>query len=76
VPNPYSLMHVFPIIYSGWMILSAASGVFALIAGITLISGAGVSCLVALIAAFLSVPFSPVGTMLGIYTMVLFLRRE
>jgi len=76
VPNPYSLMHVFQIIYSGWMILSAASGVFALIAGITLISGAGVSCLVALIAAFLSVPFSPVGTMLGIYTMVLFLRRE
>jgi hypothetical protein len=76
VPNPYSLMGVFHIVYSCWMILSAASGVFALLTGITLMSGAGVSRLVALTAAFLSVPFLPVGTMLGTYTMVLFLRRE
>jgi hypothetical protein len=76
VPNPYSLMGVFHIVYSCWMILSAASGVFALLTGITLMSGAGVSSLVALTAAFLSVPFLPVGTMLGTYTMVLFLRRE
>jgi hypothetical protein len=76
VPNPYSLMNVFHIFYAGWMILSAASGVFALLTGITLMSGAGVSRLVALIAAFLSVPFLPVGTVLGTYTMVLFLRRE
>jgi hypothetical protein len=76
VPNPYSLMGVFHIVYSCWMILSAASGVFALLTGITLMSGAGVRRLVALTAAFLSVPFLPVGTMLGTYTMVLFLRRE
>lgn len=76
VPNPYSLMTVFHIVYGGWVILSAASGVFAVVAGAMMMSSAGASRLIALLAAFLSVPFLPVGTMLGTYTMVLFLRRD
>lgn len=76
VPNPYSLMSAFHIIYSGWMVLSAASGIFGILAGITLLSGAGVSRMLALVAAFLSVAFLPVGTTLGVYTMVIFLRRD
>jgi hypothetical protein len=76
VPNPYSLMSAFHIIYSGWMVLSAASGIFGILAGITLLSGSGVSRMLALVAAFLSVAFLPVGTTLGVYTMVVFLRRD
>jgi hypothetical protein len=76
VPNPYSLMSAFHVIYSGWTILSAASGIFGLLAGITLLTRAGVSRMVALLAAFFSVAFLPVGTTLGIYTMVIFFRRD
>ncbi len=76
VPNPYSLMSAFHVIYSGWMVLSAASGILGILAGITLLTGSGVSRMLALVAAFLSVAFVPVGTALSVYTMVIFLRRE
>ena len=76
VPNPYSLMAAFHLIYTGWLILSAASGIFAILAGITLLSGAGVARLLGLVAGFVSVGFIPVGTALGAYPMALFARRE
>ena len=76
VPNPYSLMAAFHLIYTGWLILSAASGIFAILAGITLLSGAGVARLLGLVAAFLSIGFIPVGTALGGYTMAIFARRD
>jgi hypothetical protein len=76
VPNPYSLMAVFHLIYTGWIILSAASGILGILAGITLLSGAGVSRNLALLAAFFSVGFLPVGTTIGIYTLILFLRTD
>jgi hypothetical protein len=50
VPNPYSLMSAFHIIYSGWLVLSAASGIFGILAGITLLTGSGVSRMLALVA--------------------------
>ncbi|HEY2351624.1 MAG TPA: hypothetical protein VGH83_03870 [Candidatus Acidoferrum sp.] len=73
VPNPYSLMSAFHLIYTGWTVLSAASGVFGVLAGVAMLVGAGASRILALVAAFLSVPFLPVGTTLGIYTLLLFL---
>jgi len=76
VPNPYSLMGAFHIIYSGWIILSAGSGIFAILAGLAMFARSGVSRILALVAAVLSVPFLPVGTALGIYTLVIFLRRD
>ena len=76
VPNPYSLMSAFHVIYSGWLVLSAASGIFGILAGITLLTGSGVSRMLALVAAFLSVAFVTVGTTLSVYTMVVFLRRD
>jgi hypothetical protein len=76
VPNPYSLMSAFHIIYSGWIILSAGSGIFAILAGIALFAGAGASRILAVVAAVLSLPFLPVGTALGTYTLVIFLRRD
>jgi hypothetical protein len=76
VPNPSSLMSAFHLIYTGWIILSAASGILGILAGITLLSGAGISRILALAAAFFSVAFIPVGTTLGIYTLILFLRPD
>lgn len=74
VPNPYPLMSAFHLIYAGWIVLSAASGIFGVLAAISLLAGAG--GLLAVVAALLAVPFIPVGTMLGTYTLVVFVRRE
>jgi hypothetical protein len=76
VPNPYSLMSAFHLIYSGWIVLSAAGGIFGILAGIALLGGMGVGRILALVAAFLSVSFIPLGTTLGTYTLVVFLRRD
>ncbi len=76
VPNPYSLMSGFHIIYSGWIVLSAASGIFGILAGVALLAGAGAGRILSLVAAFLSLSFIPAGTTLGTYTLVRFLRRD
>lgn len=76
VPNPFSLMSAFHLIYTGWIIVSAASGIFGILAGIALLSGMGAGRMLALVAAFCSLPFLPVGTTLGTYTLVVFLRRD
>jgi hypothetical protein len=76
VPNPYPLMSVFHLIYAGWTVLSAASGIFGILAGISLFARAGAGRLLTVVAALLAVPFIPVGTMLGTYTLVVFVPRE
>jgi hypothetical protein len=76
VPNPYPLMSAFHLIYAGWIVLSAASGIFGVLAGISLLAGAGASRVLAIVASLLTVPFIPVGTMLGSYTLALFVARE
>jgi hypothetical protein len=76
VPNPYPLMGAFRLIYAGWIVLSAASGILGALAGISLLTGAGASRMLAVVAALLSVPFIPLGTMLGTYTLALFVPRE
>jgi hypothetical protein len=76
VPNPYPLMSAFHLIYACWIALSAASGILGVLAGISLLAGAGASRILAVVAALLAVPFIPVGTMLGTYTLALFVPRE
>jgi hypothetical protein len=76
VPNPYPLMSAFHLIYAAWIMLSAASGIFGVLAGISLLAGAGAARILAVVAALLAVPFIPAGTMLGTYTLVLFVSRE
>jgi hypothetical protein len=76
VPNPYPLMSAFHLIYAGWIVLSAASGILGVLAGISLLAGVGASRILAVVAALLAVPFIPVGTMLGTYTLVIFVPRE
>jgi hypothetical protein len=76
VPNPYPLMSAFHLIYAGWIVLSAAGGISGVLAGITLLGGAAASRLLAVVAALLAVPFIPVGTMLGTYTLAVFVSRD
>jgi hypothetical protein len=76
VPNPYPLMSAFHLIYACWIALSAASGILGVLAGLSLLAGAGASRILAVVAALLAVPFIPVGTMLGAYTLALFVPRE
>ena len=76
VPNPYPLMSAFHLIYAGWIVLSAAGGILGVLAGISLLAGARASRILAVAAALLSVPFIPAGTMLGTYTLVIFVPRE
>ena len=76
VPNPYPLMSAFHLIYAGWIVLSAASGIFGVLAGISLLARGRAGRILALVAGLLAVPFIPVGTMLGAYTLALFVPRE
>jgi hypothetical protein len=75
VPDPYPLMSAFHLIYAVWIALSAASGLFGVLAGISLLEGAGASRILSVVAGLLAVPFIPVGTMLGTYTLALFVPR-
>jgi hypothetical protein len=67
-----SLMAIFHILYIAAIIVTALSGIFGLIAGVALLAGKSARTL-SLTAAFLSVADLPLGTTLGIYTLIVFL---
>jgi hypothetical protein len=56
--------------YLFWIILSAAAGIFGLLAGIALLSGWSAARMLALIASVLSLSEIPIGLTLGVYTLV------
>jgi hypothetical protein len=72
VPDPYTLMTIFHILYVAAIIVTALSGLFGLFAGVALLAGKSARTL-SLVAAFLSLSDLPFGTTLGIYTMIVFL---
>src|ERR1700681_1713853 len=55
VPNPYPLMSAFHFTYARWIVLSAASGIFGVLACISLLGGARASRILAVVAALLAV---------------------
>jgi hypothetical protein len=73
VPDPLALMGVFHIICTGMIALSAVCGVLGLMAGPALLAGRQSARRLALIAGFLSLSDIPLGTTLGIYTLVVLL---
>ena len=73
VPNPYSLMSAFHVLYLGIIILSAACGIFGILAGIALLAARPAGRILALVSAFLSLSEIPIGTTLGVYTLIVFL---
>jgi hypothetical protein len=67
-----ALMAIFHILYIAAIIVTALSGLFGLLAGLALLAGKSARTL-SLVAAFLSVADLPLGTTLGIYTLIVFL---
>jgi hypothetical protein len=72
VPDPYTLMTTFHVLYIAAILVTALSGVFGLFAGLALLAGKS-SRKLSLVAAFLSLSDLPLGTTLGIYTLIVFL---
>ena len=73
VPDPFTLMAVFHVAYVGFVILAVLGGIFGVLAGLTLLGNQQSARTLALVAALLSVSDIPIGTTLGIYTLVAFL---
>ncbi len=67
-----TFMAIFHFLYIAAIIVTALSGLFSLLAGATLLTGKSARTL-SLLAAFLSLHDLPLGTTLGIYTLVIFL---
>jgi hypothetical protein len=70
VPDPYTLMNTFHILYIAAIIVTALSGVLGLFAGLALLAGKSGARTLSLVAAFLSLSDLPLGTTLGIYTLI------
>lgn len=75
VANPFPLLFAFHFFYTCAIVLSAIAGVLGLIAGLMLLTGNKSARPLAILAAVFSVSNLPVGTTLGIYTLVVFLRE-
>jgi uncharacterized membrane protein len=73
VPDPFTLMSVFHFVYIVVIIVTALSGLFALLAGLALLAGGASARHLSLAAAFFSLCDLPLGTTLGIYTLIIFL---
>ncbi len=73
VPDPYTLMTTFHIFYIGAIVVTALSGIFGLLAGLSLLAGKSSARTFALLASFFSLSDLPFGTTLGIYTLIVFL---
>ena len=73
VPDPFTLLGVFHFLYTVMIALSAVCGILGLMAGLALLAGQRSGRTLALIAGFLSLSNIPLGTTLGIYTLVVLL---
>ncbi|MGB2643474.1 MAG: hypothetical protein WBG02_21060 [Candidatus Acidiferrum sp.] len=74
VADPYTLMMAFHVIYICAIIVTALSGLIGLFAGLALLGAKSRARSLALIASILSLCDLPLGTTLGIYTLIVFLR--
>lgn len=70
VADPFTLMGAFHFLYAVAIVLSAVCGLFGLAAGLALLGGQRSGRTLCLIAGFLSLPNIPLGTTLGIYTLI------
>jgi hypothetical protein len=74
VPDPFSMMSMFHFLYGFLVVLSVAIGVLGIMAGLGLLAGARSGRRLAIVAAFLSLSSVPLGTTLGIYTLIVLLN--
>jgi hypothetical protein len=69
VPDPYSLMTAFHIVYSVAIVWSGISAVLGILAGLAMLVSQNASRVLAVAAALLALPELPFGVMIGVYTM-------
>ena len=69
VPDPYSLMTEFHILYSVAIVWSGISAVLAVIAGLTMLVSQNATRILLVAAALLALPELPFGVMIGAYTL-------
>jgi hypothetical protein len=70
VPDPFTMMSDFHVIYAVVIALSAVCGILAIMAGLAVLAGNRSGRMIAIIASFLSLSDIPLGTTLGIYTLI------
>jgi len=70
VPDAFSLMADFHVVYGVIVVLSFVCGLLGLFAGLALLANQGSGRKLAMIAAILSVSDLPFGTTLGIFTLI------
>lgn len=73
VPDPFRLMDFFHFTYGLVVALAALRGILGILAGGSLLAGSRSGRMLALVAAFLSLCDIPLGTTLGIYSLVVLL---
>ena len=70
VPDPFAMMTTFHVIYAVVIALSAVCGILAIMAGMAVLAGNRSGRMIAIIASCLSLSDIPLGTTLGIYTLI------
>jgi hypothetical protein len=70
VPDPFALMGIFHFLYTVMIALSVISGILGFVAGLALLGEQQSGRRLALIAAVFSLSDIPLGTTLGIFTLV------
>lgn len=73
VADPFTLMNIFHVLYAIAIVLLAVSGVVGVLAGLALLSAVRAARSLAIVAAVLGLSGIPVGTTLGIYTLIVLL---
>jgi hypothetical protein len=73
VPDPFTMMSTFHLFYVLVVAFSLVCGVLGLLAGLALLAGRESGRTLALVAGFLSLSEIPLGTTLGIYSLIILL---
>ncbi|HEX4381035.1 MAG TPA: hypothetical protein VH022_13425 [Candidatus Acidoferrum sp.] len=76
VPDPFSLMTWFHILYSAVIVWSGISAVLGIVAGLALLATQRAPRVLIVAAALLALPELPFGIMLGVYTMTHIAPRD
>jgi len=76
VPDAFTMMSTFHLVYALIIILSAVCGVLGLLAGWALLTGQRSGRSLALVAGFLSLSNIPLGITLGIYSLIVLLPLD
>jgi hypothetical protein len=73
VPDPFTLMNIFHIVYGLIVAVSAVCGILGVLAGMALLGGSPFGRTLTVVVAIFSLSSIPLGTTLGIYSLIVLL---